>query len=740
MRRGILLLILSALALCAQQALPRPEAPPPPLVQPKVADKVEDRWTPAAYEAQTLGGLLAQRMRVNLEQRLLHIEEDALLAGFIKRPGSHPWIGEHVGKYLHAAVNTERFTKNEALKRQMMRMALELIKQQKPDGYLGTYTDDQRWTSWDVWVHKYNLIGLLEYYKLTGDERALRACARIGDLLYRTFVTEGRDIIASSTHVGMAASSVLEPVCDLYRYTGDKKHLLLAEHIVKSWENPNGPKIISSLMSHGSVFRTANGKAYEMMSDLVGLLELYRLTGNKEYFEAARRAQQDIMLRRRFITGTTSNGEHFHEDYLLPGEQANDVGEGCATVTWLQLNWHLLRLTGDIKYADEIERTVFNQLLAAQDPKTGNICYFTPLNGRKTPTTNINCCRSSEPRGISMIPQLVWGRQGDIVKILMYAPGEVRFDDVVITSETDFPETGKIRLLIKPLEPGKRIPLYLRVPSWTKRFSVTNGGRPLTGKPGEYLVIDRTWSTQDRVEIDMDVTVNVEDDGKSYPDSVAIRRGPQYMALESFLNPDVRYLFRTGLASLTAADGRSVPGVTFNGHGRQEVTLHLVPFMDAQDYRIWIAKQGKVSTAAISRSAFGREIYSSRDTASQGSIVDERTDTWTSTNPARVKPDALDWFGVELREPGRINRVVFVNGPVTLEGGQFDVSKGKPYIEVQRELKGPWEKVATLGSYEGKAGEVVDVKLPREVGAVAVRVAGYPAGKFTTCAELSAYE
>ena len=77
----------------------------------------------------------------------------------------------------------------------------------------------------------------------------------------------------------MAATSVLEPICQLYRYTGDPRYLAFARFIVdQAWEQPNGPKIISSLLSAGSVFHTANAKAYEMMSDLVGLCELYRLT------------------------------------------------------------------------------------------------------------------------------------------------------------------------------------------------------------------------------------------------------------------------------------------------------------------------------------------------------------------------------------------------------------------------------------------------------------------------------
>ncbi len=69
----------------------------------------------------------------------------------------------------------------------MDRVASNLIAAQLPDGYLGTYTDDQRWTSWDVWVHKYDLIGLISYYQATGNKPALEASRKIGELLVRTF-------------------------------------------------------------------------------------------------------------------------------------------------------------------------------------------------------------------------------------------------------------------------------------------------------------------------------------------------------------------------------------------------------------------------------------------------------------------------------------------------------------------------------------------------------------------------
>src|SRR4051794_14983211 len=168
-----------------------------------VPNAVKDEFIPSPYEQTRIGGQLGERMKINLEKRLLRVDEKALVEGFQTRPGKHPWIGEHIGKYLHAGCNTWRNTHDPRLKTQMDRMVRALIASQLPDGYLGTYTDDQRWTSWDVWVHKYNLIGLLSYYDTFEYRPALDAARKIGDLLARTFgdAPGQRDIIAASTHV-----------------------------------------------------------------------------------------------------------------------------------------------------------------------------------------------------------------------------------------------------------------------------------------------------------------------------------------------------------------------------------------------------------------------------------------------------------------------------------------------------------------------------------------------------------
>jgi DUF1680 family protein len=592
-------------ALLALPALAGPAAKSP-LLADKVADKIADQFTPAAFERQHIEGILGDRMRVNLEGRLLRVDEKALIDCFQHRPGPQAWSGEHAGKFLHAAANTWLYSGDERLKILMDRIARNLIATQLPDGYLGTYTDDKRWTSWDVWVHKYDLIGLLSYYRATGYAPALEAARKVGDLLVRTFGTGPgqRDIIAAGTHVGMASTSVLEAMVNLYRFTGERRYLDFCDYLVRSWDQPNGARISASLLATGSVFKTANAKAYEMMSNLVGLVELYRVTGKEEYLKPAEIAWKDIAGHRLYVTGTTSASEHFHDDFVLPGEETANVGEGCATVTFLQLTWQLLRATGQPQYADELEHTVYNALLGAQDPATGNICYFTPLNGRKTAGPGINCCVSSEPRGISMIPQLAWGALGEGIAVLFYAPGKVAVDtragEVAMESRTSYPLDGAVELTMRTAKPA-RFPLYLRVPSWTARYEAVAGGRTYRGEPGGFLIIDREWAPGDSVKINMDLTVRVVPGGPSYPYNVAVARGPQFLALENALNADLLDPQAAGpramQVKLTEAGQQLPPDWIGKQAYRMDGVaagkpkeLVLVPFADARTYRIWLLK------------------------------------------------------------------------------------------------------------------------------------------------------
>ena len=129
-------------------------------------------------------GWLGNRVALNEKNRLVKVDLEPLLAGFRQKPGTHPWIGEHIGKWLHASTLAWANTGDPELRRKLDYAAAELVKAQEPDGYLGTYVPEKRFglypgADWDVWSHKYNLMGLLTYYQFTGNEPALNACRKM---------------------------------------------------------------------------------------------------------------------------------------------------------------------------------------------------------------------------------------------------------------------------------------------------------------------------------------------------------------------------------------------------------------------------------------------------------------------------------------------------------------------------------------------------------------------------------
>jgi len=515
-------------------------------VKPLVKNAIPDNFTSVPLQNQQYSGYLNVRFIQNLNERLLNVDEFGLMGSYLHRPGIHPWAGEHVGKYLETACNVWKLTHNPALKKQMDRMMYELINTQLEDGYLGTYTPDQYWTGWDVWSHKYNLYGLLAYYSTTGYQPALDACIKIGDLLCTRFGNKPgqRDIILAGEHVGMAATSVLDPMVALYRYTGQKKYLDFCYYILEAWEQDNGPKIISTLLATGRVDKVANGKAYEMLSNLLGLADLYRVTGDEKLLKPVLIAWQDIVTNRLYITGTSSSFEHFQGDDVLPAADSDHIGEGCVTVTWIQLNQSLFDITGDIKYLDQLEKSVYNHLLAAENPETGCVSYYTPLMNKKLYTCYITCCQSSVPRGIALVPYFTFGNIKNVPTVLFYEPAI--YKENIITAdkkeiaatfriEGDFPETGNMNLTVL-VSKTTSFPVALRVPLWCTNYVAKVGNKEYKGRPDDVITIARTWKSGDKISISFGMPVRSIAGGKNYPNQIAFQRGPQVLAYDFTLN------------------------------------------------------------------------------------------------------------------------------------------------------------------------------------------------------------
>jgi len=592
--------ILTALPLAVQAALPEG------VVKSAVENEVDLAFEPADFQGTTYSdSWLNDRMQINTEKRLMTLDLDLLLEPFKQRPGVQWWVGEHIGKFLHAASYAYRFTGDDRIKERMEYAVKELISCQLDNGYLGTYVEkdqfyqgdgvDWRGPIWDVWMHKYNLIGLLSYYQVTGDKKALKASKRAADLLHETFAVKGNSLRRASAHVGMAATSVLEPMATLYRLTGEQKYLDFCHYIIKSWDREDDPSteakeegsgILKSLLDDGRVVDTANKKSYEMMSNLVGLLELYRVDPDKRYLKACENAWNDIATKRLYITGTASYNEHFDEDHLLrPGREC---AEGCVTVTWLQLTTHLLELTGEVKYADALESTIYNALTGAESPYDGEVTYYTPLIGYKgfgesshdPSLPGISCCSSSIPRGIAMIPEVSSGTLNGKPTLLQYIPGKHALHygkgagrihvDLVVRG--NYPDSGDLEIEVKP-EKVMQFPLVLRVPAWSKGYEASVAGETYTASAKRLIEIDRKWSPGDTIQVSIPLAIRLVRDTDKSSNMVAFARGPQVLAADE---------------SVKAAGGIPEEGwwdetVLYNCAVRQwdyQKVLLLVPFAD----------------------------------------------------------------------------------------------------------------------------------------------------------------
>jgi DUF1680 family protein len=567
----------------------------------KVSLAIPDSLRPLDPSAVRIEGWLGARIDANVSGRLEVVDTVPLLAGFIKKPGSHPWIGEHVGKWIHAATLAWAYTGDSALKGKLDSVVAELIAAQEPDGYLGTYVPSQRFglypdADWDVWCNSYSMIGLLTYYRYTGNAPALTAARRVADLLIATFPAR-KSILAAGTHVGMAATSVLVPVVELYRLTGDERYLAFAKYIVGAYDEPGGPRIVRTLLSRKDVSLTANGKAYEMLANLMGICDLATVTGDRQLLLAVTNGWEDVVRNRLYLTGTASTHEHFGDNHELPNGEDAQVGETCVTTTWIQLNQQLLQLTGGAAYADEIERSLYNQLAAAQNPRGDDWCYFTPLQGSKHYDSGITCCHSSGPRAMALAPTTAYLQTADTAVISTFESSQAHFmfgdQPVEIVQESRFPRVGHSVLTVHVSQPT-HFGIRVHVPAWAAPLRVDGAGF----EAGWAELPARTWKDGDRVELEFSLRGRVIPGDYTDYSRAAVAWGPFVLAVDTAQNRKLESLEALRVAEgaeprLSSSNGNLTFG--FNVWGPWDDTqrdVTLVPFADAgatgSEYRVWL--------------------------------------------------------------------------------------------------------------------------------------------------------
>ena len=606
---------------------------------------MRDTMTPAPLGTVSLGGRVGDELDKVVDARVLsaHGADEILpeaVEAFRKQeddrlfPGRGLWQGEFWGKWMLSAVAAQRYTDDAELESVIQKSVDDLLATQRADGYIGTYHDSSfvEGNCWNVWCRKYTLWGLVDAYEMLADPKILSAACRFVDHLITEVGPGAVDMVKTGNFVGLPSSSILTPLIKLYRLSGEWRYMEYARYIVEQWSKFPGdpPDIVNQGLTGKPVhewFLNAGRwtKAYEFISCVEGLLDVYRVEGNGTYLRAARNVYEAIRQHERVITG----GIGYHDKLERAAFRDDGLNEPCDVVYWQRLSAQLLRLTGEPVYADEIERLTYNVLMASVNHDGS---WALRRLGLSEPHLiaplhcllyHHQCCVANVPRGLVQLAEVavMTGEEDGSVTVNLYIPSTTSVtlpsrQEVAIETITDYPESGDVQLNLTAKEPSA-FPVKLRIPQWSAETTLEVNGEAVENvAPGTYAIVNRTWGTDDRVGLHLDMRARaVPFPGDSR--HVAIERGPVVLARSALLEdgdiheplgleiPEDGVLELEPVAApegiwmafeIPMADGRTIRVCDYASTGKDydkptdpHATKQMLDNRTAPDLRVWLA-------------------------------------------------------------------------------------------------------------------------------------------------------
>lgn len=450
----------------------------------------------------------------------------------------------------------------------------EVVAAQEPNGYLNTYYEGDRANQrmqpkTQQWGHElYNIGHLLQgataYYRATGDRTLLDAGIRlVDDFLLPTYGpgTDKKPLLSGHPEMEMG-------LVELYRMTGDRRQLALAEYLLrgderiplKSWD------YVYHFCGKPFTSRThLEGHAVRAMYACCGATDYYLETGDEAYWKTLGILWNDLVDRQMYITGgvgARSDGEAFGDAYELPNAQA--YGESCAAIGNMMWNWRMLAATGDAQHSDVIERALYNGINSGMSLDGTLYCYrnplaFDPENGEKIRNEwyDTTCCPPNLERTFASLPGYFYSTSSDGIYVHLFHNSELNWrlengTGLKMVQRTEYPWKGEVAIEVSPSAAGE-FTVHLRVPGWSRFASVTVNGKAVSGvTPGRYLAMRRRWAAADVIHLKLDMSPQVleanarvvEDNGR-----VAIQRGPLVYCLEQLDQPQGVALEQVGFAT-----------------------------------------------------------------------------------------------------------------------------------------------------------------------------------------------
>jgi DUF1680 family protein len=465
---------------------------------------------------------------------------------------------------------------------------------QEEDGYLYTArtidpvnaapgAGSERWTEVRVSHELYNVGHMYEaavaYYMATGSDLFLRVALKNASLVNKEFGWGKREEAPGHQEIEIG-------LLKLYRLTGDRHWLDLAQFFIdvrgRGGEYTRHPdtsrfKVYDDpvyLQMHKPVLEQseAAGHAVRGAYMYTGLTDLAEATGDNRYLEVSQRIWNDVTGRKIYITGGIGSkeyGEAFGEPYELPNMTA--YTETCASVANVFWNHRLYRATGQAKYLDVLERTLYNGLISGIGADGCHFFYPNPLESdgsfERAGWFDCSCCPVNVSRFMPAMKQYIWSQTGDGIDVNLFISSEATLQTdggkVRVKQSTEYPWTGDVRINVDPDSTLQAFLLRIRIPSWTDgapfegglyRYITPSKGKmkiSINGKKVPYkkvdgfAVLDGRWSKGDRVEVELPmeprfITARKEviaDSGR-----VALGVGPLVYCLEEADNGPVRDL------------------------------------------------------------------------------------------------------------------------------------------------------------------------------------------------------
>ncbi len=377
-----------------------------------------------------------------------------------------------------------------------------------PEKYFSLLADGQPIWSPQYTVHK-TMMGLLDAYRNTQDEEALTVLKHSADWFAtwsEALIKEGR---GASVYSGECAG-MLELWTDLYGITNDERYLRLAARYAM-------PDLFRTLLAGGDPL--TNDHTNASIPWIQGAARLYEVTGDKRYRDIVESFWKQAVDKRGMFATTGNNAGEF---WIPPGQFGRFIGnrtqEHCTVYNMIRVAQYLLRWTGEASYADYIERALYNGILAQQNPNTGMIAYFLPLQpGAKkvwgSETHDFWCCHGTLVQAQAMFEDLIYYRASDGISVMQFIPSRASFGEagkqIQITQKNDdraaianfssASETMQTGIMLNiSAEQTGRWTLRIRQPAWaTGPGTVSVNGTPVaaTVSKAGFLEIDREWKS-----------------------------------------------------------------------------------------------------------------------------------------------------------------------------------------------------------------------------------------------------